>query len=50
MSSDINDRSLSRKHILDAVDGSLKRLGTDYRPLQLHRFDYYGTPLEETGA
>jgi aryl-alcohol dehydrogenase-like predicted oxidoreductase len=48
MSSDINDRSLSRKHILDAVDGSLKRLGTDYIDLyQLHRFDY-GTPLEET--
>ncbi|CDN51339.1 aldo/keto reductase [Neorhizobium galegae] len=48
MSSDINDRSLSRKHILDAVDGSLRRLGTDYIDLyQLHRFDY-GTPIEET--
>lgn len=48
MSSDINDRSLSRKHIFDAVDGSLKRLGTDYIDLyQLHRFDY-GTPVEET--
>ncbi len=48
MSTDVNDRSLSRKHIFDAVDGSLKRLGTDYIDLyQLHRFDY-GTPLEET--
>ena len=48
MSGDINDRSLSRKHVFDAVDGSLKRLGTDYIDLyQLHRFDY-GTPLEET--
>ena len=48
MSADVNDRGLSRKHIFDAVDGSLKRLGTDYIDLyQLHRFDY-GTPLEET--
>lgn len=48
MSSYINDRGLSRKHVLDAVDGSLRRLGTDYIDLyQLHRFDY-GTPIEET--
>jgi len=48
MSDDPNDRGLSRKHILEAVDGSLKRLGTDYIDLyQLHRFDYE-TPLEET--
>ncbi|WP_117190326.1 aldo/keto reductase [Rhizobium terrae] len=48
MSGDVNDRSLSRKHVFDAVDGSLKRLGADYIDLyQLHRFDY-GTPLEET--
>ncbi|CDP50004.1 aldo/keto reductase [Paradevosia shaoguanensis] len=48
MSDDPNDRGLSRKHIFEAVDGSLKRLGTDYIDLyQLHRFDY-GTPLEET--
>lgn len=48
MSQDPNDRGLSRKHIFEAVDGSLKRLGTDYIDLyQLHRFDY-DTPLEET--
>ncbi len=48
MSADVNDRGLSRKHVFDAVDGSLKRLGTDYIDLyQLHRFDY-GTPLEES--
>lgn len=48
MSSDPNDRGLSRKHIFSAIDASLKRLGTDYIDLyQLHRFDYE-TPLEET--
>lgn len=48
MSDDPNDRGLSRKHIFEAVDGSLKRLGTDYIDLyQLHRYDYE-TPLEET--
>lgn len=48
MSGDPNDRGLSRKHILAAIDASLKRLGTDYIDLyQLHRFDY-DTPLEET--
>lgn len=48
MSSDPNDRGLSRKHVFEAVDGSLKRMGTDYIDLyQLHRFDYE-TPLEET--
>jgi len=48
MSDDPNDRGLSRKHIFEAIDGSLKRLGTDYVDLyQLHRFDY-DTPLEET--
>lgn len=43
-----NDLGLSRKHILDAVDASLKRLGTDYIDLyQIHCWDP-GTPLEET--
>lgn len=48
MSSDPNDRGLSRKHVMEAIDASLKRLGTDYVDLyQIHRFDYE-TPLEET--
>jgi 1-deoxyxylulose-5-phosphate synthase len=48
MSDDPNDRGLSRKHIMDSVDGSLRRLGTDYIDLyQIHRWDYE-TPLEET--
>lgn len=48
MSDDPNDRGLSRKHVMDSVDGSLKRLKTDHIDLlQLHRFDYE-TPLEET--
>ncbi len=43
-----NDGGLSRKHILDAVDASLRRLGTDYIDLyQIHRWDYE-TPIEET--
>jgi aryl-alcohol dehydrogenase (NADP+) len=44
------DRGGSRKHILDAVDGSLRRLGTDYIDLyQLHGDDL-STPLDETLA
>jgi aryl-alcohol dehydrogenase-like predicted oxidoreductase len=43
-----NDHGLSRKHIMESINGSLKRLGTDYVDLyQAHRFDYE-TPLEET--
>ncbi len=48
MSKAPNDRGLSRKHILSAIDASLKRLGTDYVDLyQIHRFDPR-TPIEET--
>src|SRR3954469_25884419 len=44
----VNDRGLSRKHILESIDGSLRRLGTDYLDLyQAHRYDHE-TPLEET--
>ncbi len=43
-----NDRGLSRKHIMESIDGSLRRLGTDYVDLyQAHRYDH-ATPLEET--
>ncbi len=43
-----NDRGLSRKHVLSAIDNSLRRLGTDYVDLyQLHRWDNE-TPVEET--
>jgi aryl-alcohol dehydrogenase-like predicted oxidoreductase len=45
-----NDVGLSRKHILDAVDQSLRRLGTDYIDLYIiHRF-HRSTPIEETMA
>ena len=43
-----NDKGLSRKHIMSAIDASLKRLNTDYVDLyQIHRWDY-NTPISET--
>jgi aryl-alcohol dehydrogenase-like predicted oxidoreductase len=43
-----NQRGLSRKHIMESIDGSLTRLGMDYVDLyQIHRFDR-DTPIEET--
>ncbi|RRR40070.1 aldo/keto reductase [Mycolicibacter terrae] len=43
-----NDTGLSRKHMMEAINGSLRRLGTDYVDLyQAHRYDSF-TPLEET--
>ena len=43
-----NDRGLSRKHIMESIDASLRRLKTDYVDLYIiHRWDY-ATPIEET--
>jgi aryl-alcohol dehydrogenase-like predicted oxidoreductase len=43
-----NDVGLSRKHIMESINGSLKRLQTDYVDIyQAHRYDYE-TPLDET--
>ncbi len=48
LSDDVNNRGLSRKHIMEAIDNSLRRLGTEYVDLyQIHRWDYE-TPIEET--
>jgi 1-deoxyxylulose-5-phosphate synthase len=48
MGDDPNQKGLSRKHIMNAIDESLQRLQTDYVDLyQIHRFDY-DTPIEET--
>ena len=48
MSDEVNDRGLSRKHIMDSIDHSLQRLKMEYVDLyQIHRWDY-ATPIEET--
>jgi aryl-alcohol dehydrogenase-like predicted oxidoreductase len=48
LTDEVNGGGLSRKHIMDAIDASLKRLGIDYVDLyQIHRWDYE-TPIEET--
>jgi aryl-alcohol dehydrogenase (NADP+) len=48
MGPDVNQRGLSRKHIMHAIDDSLRRLDMDYVDLyQIHRFDPT-TPMEET--
>ena len=48
MSDDVNDRGLGRKHIVESVEKSLRRIGTDYLDVYFcHRFDV-DTPLEET--
>jgi voltage-dependent potassium channel beta subunit len=47
-SEEINDRGLSRKHIMESIEKSLKRIGTDYLDIYFcHRFDME-TPIEET--
>lgn len=48
MSDDVNDRGLSRKHIMESIDQSLRRIGTEYLDIYFcHRYDE-DTPLEET--
>jgi len=48
MSDDVNDRGLSRKHIMASIDRSLQRLQMDHVDLyQIHRWDH-DTPIEET--
>ncbi|MFC4426261.1 aldo/keto reductase family protein [Deinococcus navajonensis] len=47
MSDDVNDRGLSRKHVLESIDKSLKRLGTEYLDIYFaHRYDET-VPMEE---
>jgi voltage-dependent potassium channel beta subunit len=48
MSDDVNDQGLSRKHIMESIEKSLRRIGTDYLDIYYcHRYDPE-TPLEET--
>lgn len=48
MSDDVNDQGLSRKHIMESIDKSLRRIGTDYVDIYFcHRPDP-NTPIEET--
>lgn len=48
ISNDVNDRGLSRKHIMESIDKSLRHIGTDYLDMYFcHRYDE-DTPLEET--
>ncbi|MCZ7647356.1 MAG: aldo/keto reductase [Planctomycetota bacterium] len=48
MSDDVNDKGLSRKHIMESAEKSLKRIGAEYLDLYFcHRYDEQ-TPLEET--
>jgi voltage-dependent potassium channel beta subunit len=48
MSDDVNDRGLSRKHIMESIDRSLRNLGTDYLDIYFcHRYDV-DTPVLET--
>lgn len=48
MSNDVNDKGLSRKHIMESIDKSLRRIGTDYLDIYFcHKFDE-DTPVEET--
>ncbi len=47
MSDDVNDRGLSRKHVMESIDKSLQRIGTDYVDIYYcHRYDP-ATPVEE---
>ncbi len=45
---DVNDIGLSRKHIMDAIEGSLRRLGTDYIDIYYTHTSDKTTPIEET--